>query len=473
MYKNSANLRKAVSELGKALKDQLAKSWELIRNALQKLMPDIKNASDLFKKLGDFVAKYIMPPLTIWYTFLIKLATFFVVYFIGNLTIFINYIKGFVGLWIGLFQAIRTGSFDPLKVAFENFVDGIIDGVNTLIDALNILNPFKDIPYVPYMNDARRATQELEKTTVPLTDAQEAVKRKMEETAASAANLNVEFGSLKDIQAKLRGEAENVFDEVTIGARNFINARDAARSFKEETDKLSTTLKDNTLDQKQQIAALDGYATSVLDAIKKDIELGGTFESTSKIMEDGTAVFLKNAEAVLGTADAAEALAKNMNLTPETLKKTFEVSGIKKLQELTRELGYLETLANTATGREDMGGMGERMKTIRAEINTKMQVSFGSKDGQDSTSALWVNVANAQAKGGPVSQGKTYLVGEKGPEFFKAPTSGNIIPNNQLSSVNTGGSSPVVNVYPAQGMDEVELAHSVSRQLAWTMRRGA
>jgi hypothetical protein len=101
-----------------------------------------------------------------------------------------------------------------------------------------------------------------------------------------------------------------------------------------------------------------------------------------------------------------------------------------------------------------------------------MQVSFGSKDGQDSSSALWVNVANAKAKGGPVSQGKTYLVGEKGPEFFQAPTSGNITPNNQLSSVNTGGSSPVVNVYPAQGMDEVELAHNVSRQLAWSMRRG-
>jgi hypothetical protein len=76
------------------------------------------------------------------------------------------------------------------------------------------------------------------------------------------------------------------------------------------------------------------------------------------------------------------------------------------------------------------------------------------------------------AAGGPVSQGSTYLVGEKGPEFFQAPSSGTIIPNNKLSSVNAGGASTVVNVYPSQGMDEVEMAHNVSRQIAWSMRRG-
>ena len=36
--------------------------------------------------------------------------------------------------------------------------------------------------------------------------------------------------------------------------------------------------------------------------------------------------------------------------------------------------------------------------------------------------------------------GKTYLVGEKGPELFTAPKSGQIVPNNQL-----GGGDTVVN----------------------------
>ena len=40
-------------------------------------------------------------------------------------------------------------------------------------------------------------------------------------------------------------------------------------------------------------------------------------------------------------------------------------------------------------------------------------------------------IAGARAKGGPVEAGKTYLVGEEGPELFVAPTSGNILSNKQ------------------------------------------
>jgi hypothetical protein len=471
MYKNSENLRKAVSELGKALKDQLVASWELIKSALQKLMPDIENVSDIFKKMGDWVAKYVMPPLKIWYTFLIKLATFFVVYFIGALTIFINYIKGFVGLWIGLFQAIRTGSFDPLKKAFENFVNGIIDGVNTIIDALNVLNPFKDIPYIDYIGEAKNATDDLKDSTKPLTDAQEAARRKMEEAAGAAAGLYAEFGNLKDIQATVRGEIENTFDKVTAGATSLISARDAAKGFKEETDKLTTTIKDGTLSLEQKEDALYQYADSVLNAIKKDIELGGTQESAQKILDAGTEKFKESATAIGLTATEAQNLATNLALTPSTITKTFKASGLGELQQMVDDLERLQVVAGNANTREGRGNfISTQLIELKAEVSTKM---FGL--GQNRGQPLFVEVTSlpAMAAGGPVSQGKTYLVGEKGPEFFQAPTSGTITPNNQLSSVNVGGSSPVVNVYPAQGMDEVELAHSVSRQLAWSMRRGA
>jgi hypothetical protein len=476
MYKNSEDLRKAVSELGRALKEQLLKSWELIKGALQKLMPDIENVSDIFKKMGDWVAKYVMPPLTIWYTFLIKLATFFVVYFIGALTIFINYIKGFVGLWIGLFQAIRTGSFDPLKKAFENFVNGIIDGVNTIIDALNVLNPFKDIPYIDYIGDAKNATDDLKDSTKPLTDAQEAARRKMEETAASAANLHKEFGSIKDIQATVRGALETTFDSVTAGARSLINARDAARAFKEETDKLTTTMKDGSLSLDQKTDAVYGYAASVLDAIKKDIELGGTQESTQKILEDGKQAFIAAAGEVGIFGDEAEKLANKLALTPDTIEKTFKATGLGDLQTMITQLQNYQTLAGNATQREGSSARNAAVSTelikIQAKVEQAMTVKFGK--GNTSGDALWVRAADGSfAKGGRVGKGDTILVGEKGPEFFVPGSDGTIIPNNKLSSVASGGgSSPVVNVYPSQGMDEVELAHNVSRQLAWTMRRG-
>lgn len=45
----------------------------------------------------------------------------------------------------------------------------------------------------------------------------------------------------------------------------------------------------------------------------------------------------------------------------------------------------------------------------------------------------------ARASGGPVSSGKTYLVGEKGPELFSPSFAGKITPNNKLG----GGGEPV------------------------------
>lgn len=48
----------------------------------------------------------------------------------------------------------------------------------------------------------------------------------------------------------------------------------------------------------------------------------------------------------------------------------------------------------------------------------------------------------ARAEGGPVSAGKTYLVGERGPELFTPGTSGGITPNHALGQ---GGGTTVVN----------------------------
>jgi hypothetical protein len=47
------------------------------------------------------------------------------------------------------------------------------------------------------------------------------------------------------------------------------------------------------------------------------------------------------------------------------------------------------------------------------------------------------SVIEARASGGPVRSGSTYLVGEKGPEFFSPGRSGYITPNNDLQKQST------------------------------------
>lgn len=59
-------------------------------------------------------------------------------------------------------------------------------------------------------------------------------------------------------------------------------------------------------------------------------------------------------------------------------------------------------------------------------------------------------VAGARAKGGPVSAGKTYLVGEEGPELFTAPANGSITPNHQLAAGMAGVTAAGVNACPVQ-----------------------
>lgn len=52
---------------------------------------------------------------------------------------------------------------------------------------------------------------------------------------------------------------------------------------------------------------------------------------------------------------------------------------------------------------------------------------------------------SGHATGGLVTSGQTYMVGERGPELFTAPTTGRIVPNDQLSG--GGGNSVNLNVY--------------------------
>ena len=51
------------------------------------------------------------------------------------------------------------------------------------------------------------------------------------------------------------------------------------------------------------------------------------------------------------------------------------------------------------------------------------------------------------AKGGPVSSGQTYMVGERGPELFVPGRSGTIVPNDKMG----GGSTNVVVNVDAKG----------------------
>ncbi|WP_282026861.1 glycoside hydrolase family protein [Limimaricola cinnabarinus] len=64
--------------------------------------------------------------------------------------------------------------------------------------------------------------------------------------------------------------------------------------------------------------------------------------------------------------------------------------------------------------------------------------------------AVWSGISGARADGGPVASGKSYLVGERGPEIFTPNTMGAIIPNHKIGGASGGGGQTDVRVYVDQ-----------------------
>lgn len=121
-------------------------------------------------------------------------------------------------------------------------------------------------------------------------------------------------------------------------------------------------------------------------------------------------------------------------------------SGDATREAVTRALGGLEdTLTQfITTGKADFRGLVNtilsefvRLNVIRPLMNSLMGASGGGVAG-----FFGSLFGGARASGGPVEAGKTYLVGEKGPELFTPGRSGGITPNNMLG----GGASNNVSV---------------------------
>ena len=92
--------------------------------------------------------------------------------------------------------------------------------------------------------------------------------------------------------------------------------------------------------------------------------------------------------------------------------------------------------------------------------------AFGGGKGGGLFGSLLQGFGGARAAGGPVTGGKTYLVGEKGPELFTASRSGQIIPNNAIKSGSSGNSISFSTTIDARGADAAAVARIERSQLA-------
>jgi len=277
----------------------------------------------------------------------------------------------------------------------------------------------------------------------------------------------------------------------------FVDATGASRA---ETTRLANLTGDKQLaDMRSELATLEGTSASGLGRkgvkdrdsrinklkeeiferekllavtgkqIEKEKFRNQQFDSATKSLEDQN-MFLQN-QLLLGQQGAEiEKLkletAKKLGIAVEDLtdKEVKHLESLiktrdelKKLNELyssitsTVETGLVDAIEGAINGTKTLGD-------VARSVFTQIQRSLIQFGVNSLLTSIFPNFPG-RAQGGPVSRGRSYMVGERGPELFTPGSSGNITPNHQL-----GGSTNVVVNVDASGSN-VEGDEAGSEQL--------
>lgn len=183
------------------------------------------------------------------------------------------------------------------------------------------------------------------------------------------------------------------------------------------------------------------------------------YESLLKAQQDGERTILTSADTLKTKVEKTkevneQILANKEKQVQETEKeKTSMADTLAAYKEMAS--GAIEATSGLTTGVEAVGsqwvlvgdtwqhvsdGIVENIGSIANELDSAIDKMNKLNSGSSSSTS----VDGTRANGGPVSAGRTYLVGEKGQELFTPSSSGYITPNNQIGG--SGGSDRMVDI---------------------------
>ena len=208
-----------------------------------------------------------------------------------------------------------------------------------------------------------------------------------------------------------------------------------ARLAQEELDKrkeaFKLTANQIELDQKRQLK-LDEGLKSITDQntfLQNQLELGRQGAEIEKLKKD-LANEMEIAVSKL-TDSQVEQIENAVKLRDELTKTNELYASISS----TIETGLVDAIEGAINGTKTLGDVA---RSVFTQIQRSL-IQFGVNSllgGLPGIGGFF------KADGGPVSRGRSYIVGERGPELFTPGASGGITPNNKLG----GSTSVVVNV---------------------------
>ena len=275
--------------------------------------------------------------------------------------------------------------------------------------------------------------------------------------ALNIAKLQSGLGLNKEARKRIQDQAR---DE----AKEIVNLRRIANPF-ERNQEFQKVFAERTLDLTKKFGFQTGQLQVEIDSpqtedatvpelLKKTKIETSEFDKQVKLIERKNELLTARLE---GNEKEIEQKHREMDLVAEI--GIFEAAKIFKLQEGTRKLEeqnrvldrqkelFTQIGDNIATGITDAlvgaiegtRSLGEAAKAIVNDLASSL-LRLGINTLLKSTGfGLFANLPGL-ANGGPASAGRSYLVGERGPEIFTPKRSGTVTPNNKI-----GGSGGTVN----------------------------
>ena len=167
---------------------------------------------------------------------------------------------------------------------------------------------------------------------------------------------------------------------------------------------------------------------------------------------------IKIQEIMKGTVDITEdEIRKKLDKLDVLAKEQEEIQKVKNLYDSIAssiETGIVDALEGAINGTKTLGDVA---RSVFAQIQRSL-IQFGVNAFLGGLPGGLGKFFSGKANGGPVSAGKSYMVGERGPEMFVPNTGGRIVPNSDMGSstnvvVNVDASGSAVEGDEAQGRE--------------------
>lgn len=216
---------------------------------------------------------------------------------------------------------------------------------------------------------------------------------------------------------------------------NLENANNGVQMLEDGTKRITVPIAQAAESMSVFDRTTESTATNLTDLVQAAIDAKKALSATTDVIlsiEPAIKPSILSIQQITDILLSMEPAIDDVDKSVDKMAMTMEDAKLRGVNNLENALVSLVTGATTA--KDAFKDMARSILADLARIMIQQQITLPLAQ------SMGFNVSGARAMGGPVTSGRPYLVGEKGPELFVPGRNGGIVPNNQM-----GGGGVTVN----------------------------